>query len=158
MTSALCTRGRWSLCCTDTAEFRCESSASTLQLTPGALTQRDAVLDLRQSQHVVSAGATMVLFCAEAVEWVYSGMFGKPWKKVEYLRTDCFRAAAATVQCPARPAPSTRRLSCWAMCHGRSTGGPPSEALLDDCERQKRASAPLPAVLRLARPAEQHQW
>ena len=49
------------------------------------------------------AGATMVLFCAEAVEWVTSGMFGKPWKKAEYLRTDCFRAAAASCAVPSAP-------------------------------------------------------
>ena len=60
-------------------------------------------MQLHQSQHMVWAGATMVLFCAEAVEWVYSSMFGKPWKKEEYLKTDCFRAAAASCAMPSAP-------------------------------------------------------
>ena len=44
-----------------------------------------------------------MLFCAEAVDWVTSGMFGKPWKKAEYVRTDCFRAAAASCAVPSAP-------------------------------------------------------
>ena len=45
----------------------------------------------------------MVLFCCEAVEWVHNGMFGKTWEKEHYIRTSCYRAAAASCMVPEAP-------------------------------------------------------
>ena len=67
----------------------------------------------------------MVLFCAEAVDWVTSGLFGKPWKKAEYLRTAASAQLPPAARYPARPAGSMPRLCCSAVSLGRSSGGLP---------------------------------
>ena len=101
----------------------------------------------------------MVLFCAEAVDWVTSGLFGKPWKKAEYVRTDCFRAAAASCAVPSAPS----RVNAKAVLLGgvpweEQWWASPVKLCWDDHERSERASALLPAALRLACPADQHQY
>lgn len=51
----------------------------------------------------------MILFCCEMVEWVYKGMFNKHWKKEDFVRTVCYRAAAASKILPNAPSSITAK-------------------------------------------------
>ena len=44
-----------------------------------------------------------MLFCSERVDWVYKGLFGKAWKQDHYIRTSCYRTAAARAVVPESP-------------------------------------------------------
>lgn len=44
------------------------------------------------------------MFCSGRAEWIHKELFDKTWKDGEYLRTDCFRTAAAAAAIPHGPA------------------------------------------------------